>query len=66
MSDLTGWQIVNAATVHRGDQVNLGGSLRSVADMVALPGNRMRLVFDDGGAYHLDRNEILYAYRPPR
>lgn len=66
MNELTGWHVVNATTIQRGDQVDMGGWRRRVVDMVTLHGNRKRLVFDDGGSYCLDRGQTLYAYRDTR
>lgn len=65
MNELCGWFVVNAATVQRGDSVNLDGLHRTVVDMFQLPRNGKHLLFEDGGTYHLRESHTLYAYRTP-
>jgi hypothetical protein len=62
---LVGWQIVTAATIQRGDTVNLNGRHRTVADMFRRHGNGKRLIFEDGGTHCLGEVDTLYAYRAP-
>ncbi|MEV6163967.1 hypothetical protein AB0L71_18900 [Streptomyces sp. NPDC052052] len=57
---------ITAATVRRGDVIQLGGAARRVEDLFQLPRGAKQLVFESGDLLTVHARTRLVAVRMPR